>query len=119
MPPEAERVAAPSQRMGGLLMGHFAAQCVRTGEDQGWSVPLPALSTARPEVLLGMRRQHYRAKIDCMSVVLPSGYLTILQAADALLPAMCGGAPDFPLVSQLRQKGEPVGDRQAKRQSYC
>jgi hypothetical protein len=49
-----------------------------------------------------------------MSVVLPSGYLTILQAADALLPAMCGGAPDFPLVSQLRQKGESVGDRQAR-----
>ena len=51
-----------------------------------------------------------------MSVVLPSGYLTILQAADALLPAMCGGAPDFPLVSQLRQKANPsgIGKQEAK-----
>jgi hypothetical protein len=28
MPPETEQAPAPSQRMGGLLMGHFAAQCV-------------------------------------------------------------------------------------------
>lgn len=49
-----------------------------------------------------------------MTVVLPIGYLTILQAADLLLPVLCGGVPDHPVVSQLRQQGEDVGDREAK-----
>jgi hypothetical protein len=34
-----------------------------------------------------------------MSEVLPNGYLTILQAAGVLLPAMYAGVPDLPVVT--------------------
>jgi hypothetical protein len=49
-----------------------------------------------------------------MTVVLPNGYLTILQAADVLLPAIYGGISDRRVVSQLREQGEDVGDGQAR-----
>jgi hypothetical protein len=42
------------------------------------------------------------------------GYLTILQAADVLLPAMYAGVPDLPVVSRLRKKGLDVGDGRAR-----
>jgi hypothetical protein len=49
-----------------------------------------------------------------MTVVLPNGYVTILQAAELLLPAMCAGEPDLPVVIRLRSEGLDVGDGQAK-----
>src|SRR5262245_25567810 len=49
-----------------------------------------------------------------MTAVLPNGYLTILQAADVLLPAMYAGVPDLPVVSRLRDEGLDVGDGQAR-----
>jgi hypothetical protein len=38
-----------------------------------------------------------------MTAILPNGYLTILQAAEVLLPALYAGVPDLPGVSQLRK----------------
>jgi hypothetical protein len=49
-----------------------------------------------------------------MTAVLPNGYVTILQAAELLLPAMCAGEPDLPVVTQLRSEGLDVGDGRAK-----
>ena len=49
-----------------------------------------------------------------MTAVLPNGYLTILQAADVLLPAMYAGVPDLPVVSRLRNEGLDVRDGRAK-----
>jgi hypothetical protein len=49
-----------------------------------------------------------------MTAVLPIGYLTILQAADVLLPAMYAGVPDVPVVSRLRKEGLDVGDGPAR-----
>jgi hypothetical protein len=49
-----------------------------------------------------------------MTEMLPNGFLTILQAADALLPAIYGGMPDNPLVTQLRDQGLDVGDGLAR-----
>jgi hypothetical protein len=49
-----------------------------------------------------------------MTAVLPNGYLTILQAAELLLPAMYAGEPDLPIVSRLRNEGFDVGDGRAK-----
>lgn len=45
-----------------------------------------------------------------MTAVLPNGFLTILQATDALLPAMYAGVPDLPVVSRLRDEGLDVRD---------
>jgi hypothetical protein len=45
-----------------------------------------------------------------MTAVLPNGYLTILQAAEVLLPAMYAGVPDLHVVSQLRKEGLDVRD---------
>jgi hypothetical protein len=49
-----------------------------------------------------------------MTAVLPNGFLTILQATDALLPAMYAGVPDLPVVSRLRDEGLDVRDGRAK-----
>ncbi len=49
-----------------------------------------------------------------MTAVLPIGYLTILEAAELLLPAMYAGVPDLPVVSQLRKVGLDVRDGQAR-----
>jgi hypothetical protein len=51
-----------------------------------------------------------------MTVILPIGYVTILEAAETLLPAMYAGVPDLRIVTRLRQKGidvrdGPAGDR--------
>jgi len=48
-----------------------------------------------------------------MSVVLPDGYLTILQAAEALSTAMFAGVPDLCIVSQLRKDGLDIKDGEA------
>jgi hypothetical protein len=52
-----------------------------------------------------------------MTEMLPNGFLTILQAADVLLPAMYGGLPDQPLVTQLRDQGLGVRDGAARSQA--
>lgn len=39
-----------------------------------------------------------------MTTVLPIGYVTILEAAEMLLPAMYAGLPDLPIVTSHRQK---------------
>jgi hypothetical protein len=49
-----------------------------------------------------------------MTVVLPNGFLTILQAADTLLPAMYGGVLDRPIVKRLRDQGLDVSDGSAR-----
>jgi hypothetical protein len=49
-----------------------------------------------------------------MTAVLPIGYLTILQAADLLLPAMYAGVPNLPVVRRLRKEGLDVGDGRAR-----
>jgi hypothetical protein len=43
----------------------------------------------------------------------PNGYLTLLQAAESLLPALYAGVPDLPIVSRLRKEGLEVRDGQA------
>jgi hypothetical protein len=48
-----------------------------------------------------------------MSVVLPNGYLTILQAAEVLSTAMYAGELDLPIVRQLRKGGLGVKDGKA------
>ena len=40
-----------------------------------------------------------------MTTVVPIGYITILEAAEKLLPAMYAGVPDLPIVTSLAQKG--------------
>ena len=45
-----------------------------------------------------------------MTTVLPIGYITILEAAEMLLPAMYAGVPDLPVVTSLGQKGIDVRD---------
>jgi hypothetical protein len=54
-----------------------------------------------------------------MTAVLPNGYLTILQAAELLLPAMYAGEPDIPIVTRLRNEGFDVGDGRAKDQAIA
>jgi hypothetical protein len=49
-----------------------------------------------------------------MTALVPIGYVTVLQAAEMLLPAMYAGTPDRPLVTSLRQKGVAVTDGPAK-----
>jgi hypothetical protein len=45
-----------------------------------------------------------------MTGVLPIGYVTILEAAEMLLPAMYAGVPDLPIVTSLRQKDLDLKD---------
>jgi hypothetical protein len=45
-----------------------------------------------------------------MTTVLPIGYITILEAAEMLLPAMYAGVPDLATVVSLRKKGTDVKD---------
>jgi hypothetical protein len=52
-----------------------------------------------------------------MTDLLPNGFLTILQAADALLPALRGGMPERTLVRQLRDRGLDVSDGAARSQA--
>jgi hypothetical protein len=54
-----------------------------------------------------------------MTVVLPNGYLTILEAADLLLPAIYGGIPDPPAVIKLRKQGFDVGDASARHRAIA
>jgi hypothetical protein len=48
-----------------------------------------------------------------MNAVLPIGYVTLLEAAEMLLPAMYAGVPDLPIVASLRQEGVDVKDGSA------
>jgi hypothetical protein len=45
-----------------------------------------------------------------MNAVLPIGYVTLLEAAEMLLPAMYAGVPDLPTVTSLRREGIDVAD---------
>jgi hypothetical protein len=54
-----------------------------------------------------------------MTAVLPNGYVTILQAAELLLPAMYAGEPDLPIATRLRNEGFDVGDGRAKDQAIA
>ena len=45
-----------------------------------------------------------------MTAVLPVGYVTILEAAEMLQPAMYAGVPDLPIITKLRQEGIEVND---------
>lgn len=49
-----------------------------------------------------------------MTDMLPNGFLTILQAADTLLPAMRGGVLDRTIVKRLRDQGLDVSDGAAR-----
>jgi hypothetical protein len=40
-----------------------------------------------------------------MNAVLPIGHVTLLKAAEMLLPAMYAGVQDLPIVTSLRQEG--------------
>jgi hypothetical protein len=51
-----------------------------------------------------------RSKNRRMTAVLPVGYVTILEAAEMLQPAMYAGVPDLPIVTKLRQEGIEVND---------
>jgi hypothetical protein len=48
-----------------------------------------------------------------MNAVLPIGYVTLLEAAEMLLPAMYAGVPDLPIVTSLRQEGIDLKDGSA------
>jgi hypothetical protein len=48
-----------------------------------------------------------------MNAVLPIGYVTLLEAAEMLLPAMYAGVPDLPIVASLRQEGVDVKEGSA------
>jgi hypothetical protein len=49
-----------------------------------------------------------------MTVALPNGYVSILEAADMLLPAMYAGVPVSSAVTRLRQEGLDVMDGSAR-----
>src|SRR5258705_7828318 len=49
-----------------------------------------------------------------MTTVLPIGYVTLLEAAEMLQPAMHAGIPDSSRVAELRQKGLEVSDGAAR-----
>src|SRR5712671_1622904 len=49
-----------------------------------------------------------------MTSVLPIGYVTLLEAAEMLQPAMHAGIPDSSRVAELRQKGLEVSDGAAR-----
>jgi len=46
--------------------------------------------------------------------IVPVGYLTLLQAADALAVVMFGGEPDLPVVGKLRAHGIDMSDGDAR-----
>jgi hypothetical protein len=50
-----------------------------------------------------------------MTAVLPTGYVTLLEAAETLLPAMYAGVPDLPIVTSLQAHAGPpspvIGER--------
>jgi hypothetical protein len=48
-----------------------------------------------------------------MTAVLPIGYVTILEAAEILQPAMYAGVPHLPIVAKLHQQGIEVKDGSA------
>jgi hypothetical protein len=48
-----------------------------------------------------------------MTTVLPIGYVTILEAAEMLQPAMYAGDPNLPMVTKLHQEGIEVNDGSA------
>jgi hypothetical protein len=49
-----------------------------------------------------------------MTVVLPIGYVTILEAAEMLQPALHAGVADSPIVTKLRREGIEVNDGPAR-----
>jgi len=49
-----------------------------------------------------------------MPALVPVGYVSVLQAAEMLLPSLYAGRPDSPNVMSLRQKGLDVTDGPAK-----
>jgi len=49
-----------------------------------------------------------------MTTVLPIGYVTLLEAAEMLQPAMHAGLPDSSRVAEFRQKGLAVSDGPAR-----
>jgi hypothetical protein len=49
-----------------------------------------------------------------MTTVLPIGYVTLLEAAEMLQPAMHAGLPDSSRVAELQQKGFEVSDGTAR-----
>ena len=49
-----------------------------------------------------------------MNTVVPIGYVTILEAAEMLQPAMHAGISDLPIVTKLRQEGLEVNDGPAR-----
>jgi hypothetical protein len=49
-----------------------------------------------------------------MPALVPVGYVSVLQAAEMLLPTLYAGRPDSPNVMSLRQKGLDVTDGPAK-----
>jgi hypothetical protein len=49
-----------------------------------------------------------------MTTVLPTDYVTLIEAAEMLQTAMHAGVPDLPTVTKLRQKGLEVNDGPAR-----
>jgi hypothetical protein len=45
-----------------------------------------------------------------MTTILPIGYVTLLEAAETLLPAMFAGVLDLPMVTSVRREGIDVRD---------
>src|SRR5262245_58754885 len=54
-----------------------------------------------------------RFKNRRMTVVLPNGYLSIVQATQVLARTMHAGVPDLPIVSRLRKHGLDIKDGRA------
>jgi hypothetical protein len=54
-----------------------------------------------------------------MTAILPNGYVTLLEAAETLLPAMYAGVPDLSIVKSLRQEGIDVRDGPAMDQAVA
>jgi hypothetical protein len=52
-----------------------------------------------------------------VTIILPAGYVTILQAADILEQSLFAGLPDKPIVLRHRQAGIAVGDGDARDQA--
>jgi hypothetical protein len=54
-----------------------------------------------------------------MTVILPPGYVSILQAADILEQSLFAGLPDKPVILRYRQAGLAVGDGTARDQAIA
>jgi hypothetical protein len=52
-----------------------------------------------------------------MSAILPTGYLTILEAAELLSRTMYAGVPDLPVIAKLQEEGVNVDDGPARDQA--